>query len=149
MNQSYSSSTQGTLSAGSVSRAGSSSISLRGIGFGFDTLILVNGRRQPASRQGAGQGQPDINYIPLSAIDTIEVLPASAGALYGGNAVGGVLNIVLKQNYSGLELRASYNDTWDGGAPISTFDLSGGTTLEDGRTHVMLVGSLKNTVVRL
>lgn len=76
--------------------SGSTNVNLRG--FGSDqTIVLVNGRRLPESLVSGSQGQtPDVNFIPLSLVQQIEVLPVSAAALYSGNAVGGIVNIVLR-----------------------------------------------------
>ncbi|MBL9211955.1 MAG: TonB-dependent receptor plug domain-containing protein [Opitutaceae bacterium] len=77
-------------------QAGSTNINLRG--FGSDqTIVLVNGRRLPEALVSGSQGQtPDVNFIPISLVQQIEVLPLSAAALYSGNAVGGIVNIVLR-----------------------------------------------------
>ena len=77
-------------------QAGSTNINLRG--FGADqTIVLVNGRRLPESLVSGSAGQtPDVNFIPLSLVQQIEVLPLSAAALYSGNAVGGIVNIILR-----------------------------------------------------
>src|SRR5262249_47891111 len=74
-----------------------SAISLRGLATN-ETLVLVDGRRRAAVTLSTGPVQPDINGIPLSAIDRIEVLPSSASGIYGGNAIGGVVNIILKKD---------------------------------------------------
>ncbi|MBL8267278.1 TonB-dependent receptor domain-containing protein, partial [Steroidobacter sp.] len=67
-----------------------------------------------------------------------EVLPSSAAAIYGGAAVGGVVNIVLKHEYTGAEIKVTQDNTFDTNAPIRTFDATYGTALEDGKTHVLL-----------
>jgi len=78
--------------------SGSSNLNLRGYGTD-ETVILVNGRRLPdvltvgADPQNAA---PDVSLIPLSLVEKVEVLPVSASALYSGNPVGGVINIVLR-----------------------------------------------------
>jgi iron complex outermembrane recepter protein len=83
-----------------------SSIDLRGLGTN-ETLVLVDGRRLAGVQQYGGSinngGQPDINGIPLAAIERIEVLPSSASAIYGGSALGGVVNIIMKKNFQGGE----------------------------------------------
>jgi iron complex outermembrane recepter protein len=119
-----------------------SSVNFRGFG-SAQTLVLINGRQAPASnlQLNAGGPQPDINGIPLSAVDRIEVLPSSASGIYGGGAVGGVLNIVLKRNYHGGEVKLNYMNTFDSDAPIRRVDMSYGFSLERGRTQVMLGGS--------
>jgi len=85
--------------------------------------------------------QPDINGIPLAAVDRIEVLPSSASGIYGGGAVGGVINIILKRNFSGGEVKLNYQNTFDSNAPIRRVDFSYGFSLEKGRTSVMLSAS--------
>ena len=119
-----------------------SSINLRGLGTN-ETLILVDGRRMagvvfPNSGVPTAYGQPDINGIPLAAIDHIEVLPSSASGIYGGSALGGVINIVLKKDYIGTEIKGTYESTWDGHAPIRTAGITFGTSLEGGKTSVLV-----------
>lgn len=123
-----------------------STINLRGIGAN-QTLVLINGRRAaPAPAIGGRTSfQADINGIPLSAIDRIEVLPASAGAIYGASAVGGVVDIILKRNYSGGSLRLTYENTTNGDAPIRSIDFSYGLALEGGRTHLTASGNYSDT----
>jgi outer membrane receptor protein involved in Fe transport len=116
-----------------------SSFDLRGLGANH-TLILVNGRRAAGGNLLAASSieQPNLNGIPLGAIERIEVLPTSGSAIYGGSAVGGVINVILKQNYSGGEIRTTYQNTFDGDAPIRRVEASYGLALEGGRTHVSL-----------
>lgn len=118
-----------------------SSISLRGLGED-QTLILVNGRRQP-SVIGAGQtfGQPDINGIPISAIERIEVLPATAAGIYGGGATGGAINIILKSDYQGGEASITYDNSFDTDVGSLRFDAAGSFMLEGGRTQITANGS--------
>lgn len=119
-----------------------SSFNLRGLGSN-QTLILVNGRRlAPRSGANTGAAQSDINGIPVAAIERIEVLPSSAGGIYGGSAVGGVINIILRSDYRGVDLSATYQDTGDFKAPMGRLDVSGGLALEGGRTMVMFSGSV-------
>lgn len=80
-----------------------SSVNLRGLG-NTATLALINGRRIPTG--GLNADVPDISGIPLAAIERIEILPDGASAVYGSDAVAGVINFILKKNYNGLESRA-------------------------------------------
>ncbi len=123
-------------------RGNQSTINLRGLG-AEETLVLVDGRRMPAvgGAQGEYYYQPDINGIPLSAVERIEILPSTAGGIYGGGATGGVVNIILKRNYSDLEVSARYDGTFAGGGAERRVDMTAGFTLEGGRTSVMLVAS--------
>lgn len=126
--------------SGAVLSGNTSSINLRGLGTD-QTLILVNGRRTAGVTRQTTNNQPDLNGIPLSAIDRIEVLPSSASGIYGGSAMGGVINVVLKKDYTGGELRAGYAIPWDTDSPTRTLSASYGMTLEGGKTQIMVNGS--------
>lgn len=80
-----------------------STINLRGLD-SVATLVLLNGRRLPAG--GINGHVTDISIIPFSAIERIEVLPDGASAVYGSDAVAGVVNFILRRNFSGLETTA-------------------------------------------
>ena len=67
------------------------------------TLILLDGRRMASSALSGGQGV-DLNLIPVNMIERIEVLEDGASALYGSDAIGGVINIITKKNYNGAEI---------------------------------------------
>jgi iron complex outermembrane receptor protein len=115
-------------------------ITLRGL-FG-QTLILINGRpAAPINLQFNGGAGTDLNGIPLAAVDHIELLPSSASAIYGGGAVAGVVNVVLKRTFSGGEVRLTYQNPFDTDAPVRRVDMSYGFALERGRTQVMLGAS--------
>jgi iron complex outermembrane recepter protein len=79
-------------------------VNLRGLGES-STLILINGHRMAPSAQGLFV---DVSAIPLTAIDRVEVLTDGASAIYGADAVAGVVNFILRSNYSGQETRSSY-----------------------------------------
>ena len=119
-----------------------SSINLNGLGVNH-TLILVNGLPMAGvSFFGTGAvsspGQPDVNGIPLGAIDRIEVLPSSAGAIYGAGAEGGVINIILKKAYNGGDVTATYASTWDGHGPSRTLEATFGHSFEHGKTQLFV-----------
>ena len=83
-------------------------VQLRGLGVGT-TLTLVNGQRQGAS---GWQGSfTDVSTIPVSAIERIEILPEGTAALYGSDAIGGVVNIILRRNFEGVEARVRGSTT--------------------------------------
>jgi iron complex outermembrane receptor protein len=117
----------------------SSSVNLRGLG-SSQTLILINGQRTANFANRGATFQPDINGIPLAAIERVEVLPGSASAIYGGTAVGGVVNVILKRNYRGGQVSTSYQNTFDSDAPIRTINAIYGFSL-GRKTHVTLSGS--------
>ncbi|HEY7638159.1 MAG TPA: TonB-dependent receptor [Steroidobacteraceae bacterium] len=122
------------------SSGAASSINLRGLGTN-QTLILVDGHRVAGTTISGNMQQPDINGIPLSAIERIEVLSTTASGIYGGSATGGVINIVLRRDYSGIETSLTYGGSFDGGATNRQLDLSAGFNLEDGKTNILIAGS--------
>jgi iron complex outermembrane receptor protein len=101
----------GTLSQsfGGAFAAGGSGIALRGLSVGA-TLVLVDGHRiAPNALSDDGQRAfVDVSQIPLEAIDRIEVLKDGASSIYGSDAVAGVINVILKKNYTGGEVSAEY-----------------------------------------
>ncbi|MSU48148.1 MAG: hypothetical protein EXS37_03500 [Opitutus sp.] len=96
--------------------AGSTNLNLRG--FGADqTIVLVNGRRLPETLiSGSTSQTPDVNFIPLSLVQQVEILPISAASLYSGNAVGGIINIVLRPGVDAeaTEVAVTYTNTLAG-----------------------------------
>jgi iron complex outermembrane receptor protein len=91
--------------------SGASVPDLRGLGPG-STLTLVDGHRMAAGLPGGGA---DISSIPLDAIDHIEVVTDSASAIYGSDAVAGVINVILKKDYQGAKTDLSYGFATQGG----------------------------------
>ena len=89
------------FNAGSGFARGTQSVSLRGLG-SVATLVLVNGRRvetAPVADPNLGQGAAfNLNVIPVSAIDRIEILKDGASAIYGSDAIAGVVNIILRKD---------------------------------------------------
>ena len=125
--------------------SGSDNLNMRG--YGADaTIVLVDGRRLPeivtalpANLTSATPPQADVNVIPLSLIDHIEVLPVSASAIYSGSPVGGVINIVLRPDANSTELTTTYTNALAGfDAPQSTVSLLHGETLLGGKLHCRL-----------
>lgn len=93
---------------------GSRYVQLRGLGIGT-TLVLVNGRRTITSGAQAARNAFDVSTIPLGIVERIEVLSDSASAIYGADAVGGVVNIILKGNVDRPAIELYYGSA-DGGA---------------------------------
>jgi iron complex outermembrane recepter protein len=103
----------GALDQGAgANQFGGSSFNLHGLGPN-STLTLLNGHRLAAG--GTDGSVTDISLIPLSAIDRIEVLDDGASAIYGSDAVAGVVNIITRTNFDGAESRISYGRATDGG----------------------------------
>ncbi|MBP7482364.1 MAG: TonB-dependent receptor [Lacunisphaera sp.] len=107
------------------SAAGRTTASLRGTP-ADGTLLLVNGRRTPKNNQSAGGDSYDLNGIPVAAIERIEVLLDGASSIYGADAMGGVINVILKKHYRGTELRMGYDNTFDKDAGVLTTSLTHG-----------------------
>lgn len=99
---------------------GLSSANLRGQG-ASSTLVLLNGRRVAA--HGLSGSAVDVNQVPLAAIERVEVLKDGASAIYGTDAIGGVINFITKKNFKGINLAGFVDMTEAGDAPI--YRLSG------------------------
>jgi iron complex outermembrane recepter protein len=115
---------------------GSSTVQLRGLP-GGTTLILLNGRRLPETPINSSEGITNLNVLPLAAIQRIDVLPSGSSAIYGGDALAGVVNIVLKRDAEGLSLNAHYGGA--DGYYEEQGGLSWGTSSE--RASLLFVGS--------
>lgn len=98
-------STTGAVEGVPASGPGSSTVSLRGLG-PERTLLLVNGRRLSPSGVRGAPVAPDLNLIPSAMIDRIEILTDGASSIYGADAVAGVVNIILRSEFEGIEIRA-------------------------------------------
>ena len=102
---------------------GASSANLRGQGSNA-TLILLNGRR--VASHGLNGGVVDLNSIPFAAIERVEVLKDGASAIYGTDAIGGVINFITKTDVQGVVANASADVTEDGGGNLFRYSLVGG-----------------------
>jgi outer membrane receptor protein involved in Fe transport len=139
-----------TAGADLASVTGSTNLNLRGYK-SEETILLVNGRRLPEvaiTSSGGGQSsqQPDVNFIPLSLVQRVEVLPVSASALYSGNPVGGVINIVLRPEAEGTEVTTTYTNAlrrFD--APQSSVSLLHGHSFLDGALRVLFSATFSRT----
>src|SRR5476651_1247470 len=95
-----------------ASTYGESTASLRGLG-SSKTLVLVNGHR--LANYATDGTSVDINSIPLASIDHVEVLKDGASGVYGSDAIGGVINFITRQNFTGVEVTGYGSGTKDGG----------------------------------
>lgn len=109
---------------------------LRGLGPNM-AVVLIDGRRVVPTASSLQIDAVDLNSIPLPAVDRVEVLSDSASAVYGADAVGGVLNILLKRNISEPQFEYSYGAA-DGGADEQRASLSFGTSTGRVRGSVVL-----------
>jgi outer membrane receptor protein involved in Fe transport len=104
-------------------------MNLRGLGADA-TLVLINGRRIAGT--GTAGDFADVSNIPTSAVERVDVLLDGASALYGADAVGGVVNIILKREFDGFETRTRIGGTSDGGAGERLFSQTGGLSWGSG-----------------
>lgn len=103
---------------------GAANANLRGLG-PTGTLVLLNGRR--VSTHGMSGGAVDLNTIPMDAIERVETLKDGASAIYGTDAIGGVINYITRSSYEGMALRASYSTpTASGGGQTFRASLTAG-----------------------
>lgn len=121
----------GTVNNGN---GGVATVNLRGLGSNR-TLVLVDGRRQIPT---TSTGTVDINLIPPAMIDRIDVVTGGASAVYGSDAIAGVVNFILKRDFEGLEFRAGYVQTDDGDAKQYSLSSTVGASSADGKGNVIL-----------
>jgi iron complex outermembrane receptor protein len=112
---------------------GTASIDLRGLGSNR-TLVLVNGRR--AVPTGSG-GVVDINSIPTALIKNVEILTGGASAVYGSDAVAGVVNFELKNDFEGVQISSGYKESFEGDAGLFNVDFTLGGNFDDGKGNVV------------
>ena len=106
-------------------------VDLRGLGSGR-TLVLIDGRRAPTNPMSASSGS-DLNAIPLAAVERIEILSDGASAVYGSDAIGGVVNVILRKDFNGAELRYGYGATNVTGGDLEDVSAVFGTSSDRGR----------------
>ena len=125
---------------------GAATLDLRGLG-SVRTLILVNGRRWIAD--DAGQiPEVDVNTIPSALIERVDIVTGGASAVYGSDAVTGVINFVLKSRLEGIHLEARQNLTGEHDGSVSSADLSAGTSFLQGKGSLLVsAGWLKQEPV--
>lgn len=119
--------TQGAANE-NVNANGASTFNLRGIGPNA-TLTLINGNRFAYSSVNS---VIDVSAIPIAAVDRVEIVTDGASAIYGADAVAGVVNILLKRDYEGLSTSARIGGSTDGGNFQQQYNLLGGTSWSNG-----------------
>ncbi|HEX4736106.1 MAG TPA: TonB-dependent receptor [Allosphingosinicella sp.] len=153
----------GNLSNGST---GTATVNLRNLGTNR-TLVLINGRRLVPGDPSPGGNAPDLNFVPATMIERVDVLTGGASSVYGADAVAGVVNFVMNTNFEGLRLDGQYsfynhdNNTGSGLIPAlngrgfgypkgpvadgGTIDASAqiGAAFDDGRGHVVAYGTYR------
>jgi len=130
-----------------VNGAGLQQINLRGLGT-YRTLTLVDGRRHVGSLSGVnnsgGTGSVDVATIPPLLIDHIDVVTGGSSAIYGADAVAGVVNFVMKKNYEGAEMQFYSGGAEAGGKATNTLDGIIGTNFADDRGNVTVAFDISN-----
>jgi iron complex outermembrane receptor protein len=132
-------------SSSGATTGGLSGISLRGL-TSIRTLVLINGRRiAPYGIGFVGDSvSVDVNSIPLAAIERVEVLKDGASAIYGSDAIAGVVNFILRKDYQALELSAEYGDTTHGGASNKRATITWGKgDITSDKFNVMVTASFQ------
>lgn len=120
---------------------GSVNVGLRGLG-AERTLILINGRRLGASGVRGAPSQPDLSMIPIDMVERAEVLSDSASAVYGADAVAGVINIIMKDNFDGAQVSVNLSQPSDPGGEVTQISfVTGG---ESDRFKFVLGGEYYN-----
>lgn len=140
VNQGSDSNVAGSPDAGQLQ--GTASVNLRNLG-GNSTLTLINGKRWTPAAVVTSSGQEfvDLNTIPLVMTDRVEVLTDGGSALYGSDAVAGVVNIMMRTDFEGLELFADTQGIEEsGGTYEQTFSAIWGTSFNDGDTRIVISG---------
>jgi outer membrane receptor protein involved in Fe transport len=124
---------------------GSSGVSLRGMGMGY-SLVLLNGRRMAAYPLTMTTSFTDLNSVPMAVVERIEVLLDGASAIYGSDAIAGVVNIITREDFEGVEINAGYSNTTDRDAGTQTYSITGGTVAEEGSAWVNISYLQRNAV---
>ena len=132
-------STANFAGGGSSVAGGVSSVSLRGAG-ASRTLVLVDGVKLP---KHPDLGAVDLNSIPLAAIESIEILRQGAAAIYGADAIGGVVNVITKKNFDGSQINLEVKRPMKDGADSAKVDGTIGV-VTDNSQHVLVL-SYENT----
>jgi outer membrane receptor protein involved in Fe transport len=113
-----------------VGSSGLQTVNLRGLGAGR-TLTLVNGRRWVGGVPGTGT--VDLNSIPTDLIERLEVITGGASSVYGSDAVAGVVNIILKDDFEGMSIEVMEGGYDEGDGDTTMASVTFGTSLADGR----------------
>lgn len=113
---------------------GANTIGLRGFA-PTRSLVLLNGRRMSPSGTRGSVGAADLNTLPNSIVDRIEVLKDGASSIYGSDAVAGVINIITKKDLTSIQVDGSASRTVDGGGNSYNFSMAGGFVTD--RTHFL------------
>lgn len=113
---------------------GASFVNLRGLGSNRNIVLLDGVRITPAELQG----RFDLNNIPVSLIERVDVLTGGASTTYGADAISGVVNFITKSDFAGVEINASEQITQEGDGNVFRVDATIGANFDDGRGNAVL-----------
>ncbi|WP_444926730.1 TonB-dependent receptor plug domain-containing protein [Microbulbifer sp. TRSA002] len=120
----------------STSGGGVNTVNLRNLG-ADRTLVLVNGRRYVSGV--AGTSAVDWNTIPTELIERVEVITGGASAIYGSDALAGVINVILKDDFEGVSINTSHGETVEYGDDVTDrFNLTAGSNFADGKGNAVI-----------
>ncbi|MFC1778021.1 TonB-dependent receptor plug domain-containing protein, partial [Pseudomonadota bacterium] len=117
-----------------VGSSGLQTVDLRGLG-SSRTLTLVNGRRWVGGVPGSNV--VDLNSIPADLIERVEVVTGGASSIYGSDAVAGVVNLILRSDYEGIDVEAMWGEYGEGDGETGSLSLSFGSNFADGRGNAI------------
>lgn len=124
----------GETSGSDLNSSGETTVNLRNLG-ASRTLVLIDGTRFAPSNLGA---TVDLDSLPTQMIDHVEVVTGGASAVYGSDAVAGVVNIILKKDFEGIELNSTYSEYTHGDGETNDFSGIMGVNSADGKGNVTL-----------
>jgi len=120
-------------------------VSVRGLG-SSRTLVLLDGRRMPGSPHLGGAGAVNINMIPTVAVDRIEILADGASSVYGSDAIAGVVNVITKKNFDGLQINYRRGDRDRDDGEENSVSLIYGQTDDTGYITFMMEHSVRDEI---
>ncbi|MBL6746430.1 MAG: TonB-dependent receptor [Pseudomonadales bacterium] len=113
---------------------GSTFVNLRGLGSNRNITLLNGTRVVPADLQG----RTNLDIIPVALIERADVLTGGAGSAYGADAISGVINFRTRTDFEGLDIRATQNDTFEGGGETTRFDITLGGNFDGDRGNAVI-----------
>jgi len=122
-----------------IGTTGLNLLDLRGLG-DERTLVLQDGRRHIGGVNGSSA--VDINTIPQDLVERVEIITGGASAIYGADAVTGVVNFVMKDDYEGLKVRANYSQPQEDGGEETRFALTWGRNFAGGRGNIAIAAEM-------
>lgn len=114
---------------------GEATVDLRGLG-AQRTLVLVNGRRYVSSNQNPGV--VDLNTIPAALVEKVDILTGGASAIYGSDAMAGVVNFIMKDDFEGIQADLGYEQSQEGDGTIWTAALTAGGNFDNDRGNAVM-----------